>query len=365
LAPFIVFALVLAAIVVALYASNGWREVTEWSVAARLLAVVVALAPIVALVAWHANEMKRAEDERNRKAESLDRTLKPPTGRSMRETMLWSLGGMLPGFVLGWVIFDDPALRPTLGLFAFMFLPFLGAGLGFFLSPAGRAMREHQEKVETVLTRQQETPEERYQREKVSANWQSTQATWRQRAYDALVWWSSQGEKLTSKSDYLLALVRQHRGGGLSQDFLGKYQNPDDPCSTPQRAEQVAMWALANLPDLVAQHIANPSERTVPGLVKILIEHHQRDMRFYKEANAYYLNQALEAYRDETPEHLVERLLMDLDAVALAREKGMKRIQEAAAMLKPDARSQYIQAATAGVNALLDAWMAARTSAAK
>ena len=55
-------------------------------------------------------------------------------------------------------------------------------------------------------------------------------------------------------------------------------------------------------------------------------------------------------------------MFKECDAVALAREKGMKRIHDVAATMKPEARTQYIRVATAGVNALLDAWLFARAN---
>jgi hypothetical protein len=324
------------------------------------------MAPIVTFTAMDTRAEKRAETDWIEKAENLDRTLKPPPARPMRETIAWAVAGMIPGFALGFFLLGDRSVGPLLGVPAILLLPFIGAGLGYFLSPHMRAEREYQRKVAAVHARQQETPEERYQRERVEANWQKTQAEWRQRVYDALVWWSSQGEKLTSDSDYLLALVRQRRGveHPSYETVLAKYRNQDDPCSTPQRAEQVAIWALANLSDLIAEHIAQESQRTVPGLTKVLRHHHKRDVVLYEELKAYQLNQALEAYRDESPEHLVERLLKEFDAVALAKEKGIKQIQDIAAGIKdPAAKADFTRAATAGIKALLDAWMFARANA--
>jgi hypothetical protein len=355
--------IVVLVVVIVLITANGWREMDQWSPASQVLGFVVVIGMFVMLTI-EIKATKPVPAEWFETAANLDSTLKPPPARPMRETLAWGLGGSIPGMALGIFVLRDPLIGHILGLPAFILLPCVGWFLGSYLSPEMRADRDYRRRVAAAYARQRETPEERYQRELASSDWQKTQVQWRQRVYEALVWWSSQGEKLSSDSDYLLVLVRERRSDYPSyESILAKYQNPDDPCSTPRRAEQVATWALANLPDLISEHVAQVSERTVPGLTTILRHHHKRDIVIVQERKVYELNQGVEALRGESAEHLVQRLLKEFDGIAIAREKGTKRIQDVAATLEPDARGEYIQTASAGVNALLDAWMFARTKA--
>lgn len=365
---FVVVFVVCIAIELVLFSVNGWREMDQWSLGAKALGFVALMAPFVAFALVDSGgHDRRLHEERIQKAAARDPSLKElqgQTGAPDRGGMKWALGGMIPAFALAILIARDSNLGPVIGAPACIILPFIGAGIGFWLSPAMRADREVRARIEAVEARQRESTEERYQRERVSSDWQATQAEWRKRTYEALVWWSSEGAKLTTDSVFILALVHKHGEHGVAdpQAITARYQNPNDPCATLQRAEQVANWAITNLPDLIAEHIADEAQRTVRGLTQVLRHHHRREVVFHQEARAHALNAAVEAHRDESPEHLVERLLKECDAVALAREKGMKRIHDVAATMRAETRDQYIRTSTAGVNALLDAWLFARAN---
>ncbi|MFM7232837.1 MAG: hypothetical protein ACKO3S_12765 [bacterium] len=344
-----------------LTAINGWVPMDQWTTGSKLFGIAILGVPFFLLVRMHPGEGEAVRNERIQKALKLDPNLRVPEAPSRRAQLAWVLGGGVLGLVLGTVILQDRALGRVIGASAFLILPYVGVVLGLWLSPQERAQREFQEGVTAALRRERETQEERYQRERVTENWPGAQTEWRKRVYDALVWWSSEGARLTSDSEFLLALVHQRGGAGIARpdDLLARYQDPNDPCSTWQRAEQVAAWATSNLADLIADHLPE-SRRSIAGVTEVLRHHHRREVVFHQEARAYALNAAVETRREESPEHLVERILKESDAVALAREKGMKRIGEVAATMRPEARDHYIRATTAGVNALLEAWLFAR-----
>lgn len=186
----------------------------------------------------------------------------------------------------------------------------------------------------------------------------------RSRAFDALVWWSSEGRSLAKDSSYVLATVRQLKGGpsGKSREqIMAAYQDSSDLCATVAKAEYVAGYVLKALPQLVADHV-EPEARNLEGLTRIFRRHFRRDIVLLEEAKNYQLNTAVHGVADESPTHLVERLLREFNAVSLARELGLKRIQELAAALPEDKREAFIAAAIAGINASLDAWMLTQAS---
>lgn len=190
------------------------------------------------------------------------------------------------------------------------------------------------------------------------------QAVWRDQIYSALVWWSGEGRQLASDSGYVLAAVRQLKGlpGGKTQaEIMAGYQDASNPCATEEGARRLANFALERLSQVVADHV-DASMRNVDDLAVILRRHFRRDVVLMQEAKSYQLNTAMHGMGDESPTHLVERLLRQHSAIALAREQGLKRIKEIAQGLPESEQEQYIAAATAGINASLDAWMRTQAS---
>lgn len=349
---------------IVLSAVNGWRETKEWSVGARLLQIGATMVPVFALFRWVIAERDEGHAAWVERARKLDPKLQPPSPRPFSESIRWPLGFAIPGLILGTLLLNDPALGPVLGVLSFLTLPFAGGILGLHLSPEHRDERAFNQRVAEVHRLARRDEEERYREDRLGGDPRRTQAEWRQRAYEALTWWSIEGARLNSDPAYLEAMVRGGRSRNCPplEEALARYRNPDDPCATKERALHVATWIVATLPDLLAEHATRGEERTAGGLTQILRLHHRRDIFLHEETNEYFMRRTIEKIAEESPEGLVARLLNQYGSVVRARLEAARRIEDLARRYPAAEREDFIRRATNGVDAMLNRWMEKRAT---
>lgn len=353
-------------VLIVLSALNGWTEMTEWTIASRILGMVAISTPIFTLAAITTSRQKREHQEWIDKAEKWEPTLTrpdpkaPDPGRSS-VNFAWALGGMIPGFLIAWLVGSDPRIGPTLGVPLLLILPFIGGGFGLYYSPQMRANRYHNAKVAEVHRKQERTADEKY-RDWITENPEQARSVWRRRAIDSLTWYFAFGQKLYSDPKYLTAIVSDTtETNRLLANFAqdpSRYVSETDPFATRERAAQVAAWAATNLRDEITHNVAQPTERTVDGITDIFVLHRRHGIRVQHETTQLGLEESLRKVEEKTPEGLVTRLLKEFDAVVLAASMGRKMIEERAEKIENRRdRAKYVKDATEGVEAILETHM--------